>query len=77
MIPDLGVFLMGQAEELIFLLKSIDEVGIKKNWGKEKLEQVKQDAIWDYYNTEQKIHNTDTHHQRRDLNDDGNPRSMS
>ena len=66
---------MGQAEELIFLMKSIDEVGIKKNWGREKLEQVKQDAIRDYYNIEQKIHNTDSHHQRGNLND-GDSRSM-
>tara|TARA_R100000781_G_scaffold3437_2_gene4829 strand:- start:1498 stop:1701 length:204 start_codon:yes stop_codon:yes gene_type:complete len=67
---------MGQAEELIFLMKSIDEVGIKSNWDREKLEQVKQDAIRDYYNLEQKIHNTDSHHQRGKLND-GDPRSMS
>ena len=57
-------------------MKSIDEVGIKSNWDREKLEQVKQDAIRDYYNLEQKIHNTDSHHQRGKLND-GDPRSMS
>tara|TARA_R100001530_G_C4174918_1_gene117734 strand:+ start:314 stop:499 length:186 start_codon:yes stop_codon:yes gene_type:complete len=58
---------MSQAKELIFLLKSIDEVGLKSNWDREKLESVKQDAIKDYYNQEQKIHNTNTHHVRRDL----------
>tara|TARA_B100000427_G_scaffold154995_1_gene128912 strand:+ start:1833 stop:2063 length:231 start_codon:yes stop_codon:yes gene_type:complete len=75
MIPDLGVFLMGQAEELIFLLKSIDAIGIKQNWNKEKLEHTKQEAIWEYYHAEQKIHNTDKHHQRGNLND-GDSRSM-
>ena len=66
---------MGQAEELIFLMKSIDEIGIKQNWNREKLEQTKQEAIWNYYHTEQKINNTNKHHQRHNLND-GDSRPM-
>ena len=41
---------MGQAEELIFILKSIDEIGIKQGWNQARLESAKQPAIWDYYN---------------------------
>jgi hypothetical protein len=67
---------MSQAKDLIFLLKSIDEIGFKQKWNREKLERTKEDAIRDYYNLEQKIHNTDSHHIRNDLND-GNSRSLS
>ena len=66
---------MGQAEELIFILKSIDEIGIKQGWNQARLESAKQTAIWDYYNVEQKIHNTNKHHQRHNLND-GDSRPM-
>lgn len=66
---------MSQAKDLIFLLKSIDEIGFKQKWGREKLEQAKEDAIRNYYNLEQKIHNTDSHHKRAELND-GNSRPL-
>ena len=58
---------MSQAKELIFMLKSLDEVGLKKGWGREELEAAKQKAIQDYYHLEQSIHHKNHHHVRRDL----------
>ena len=58
---------MSQATELIKMLKYLDGESIKYKWTREKLETMKEKAIWDYYHMEQSIHDKNHHHIRRDL----------